>query len=47
MLIYFHNLSGRLQMEYVIDKNKVHAILEKKNIKTQLELAGKSGMTKN
>ena len=34
-------------MEYVIDKNEVHAIMEKKNIKTQSELAGKLGVTKN
>ena len=47
MLIYFHNLLGGLQMEYVIDKNEVHAIMEKKNIKTQSELAEKLGMTKN
>ena len=34
-------------MEYVIDKNEVHAIMEKKNIKTQSELAEKLGVTKN
>jgi len=34
-------------MEYVIDKNQVHAIMEKKNIRTQTELAQKLGVTKN
>ncbi|MFV0518384.1 MAG: DNA (cytosine-5-)-methyltransferase [Aminipila sp.] len=34
-------------MEYVIDKSEVHAIMEKKNIKTQSELAEKLGVTKN
>lgn len=34
-------------MEYVIDKNEVHAIMEKKKIRTQSELAEKLGMTKN
>ena len=34
-------------MEYVIDKSEIHAIMEKKNIKTQSELAEKLGMTKN
>lgn len=34
-------------MECRIDKNKVHAIMKKKNIKTQSELAEKLGITKN
>jgi DNA (cytosine-5)-methyltransferase 1 len=34
-------------MEYVIDKKEVLAIMEKKNIKTQSELAKKLGITKN
>lgn len=34
-------------MEYVIDKPRVHAIMEKKNIRTQSDLANKLGMTKN
>ncbi|PXV86848.1 DNA (cytosine-5)-methyltransferase 1 [Lachnotalea glycerini] len=34
-------------MEYVIDKSKVHIVMEKKNIKTQSELAEKLGVTKN
>ena len=34
-------------MDYVINKNEVHAIMEKKNIRTQTELAEKLGVTKN
>ncbi|MFA9464952.1 MAG: DNA (cytosine-5-)-methyltransferase [Velocimicrobium sp.] len=34
-------------MDYVIDKDQVHAIMEKKKIKTQSELASKLGVTKN
>lgn len=34
-------------MDYVIDKNEVHIIMEKKNIKTQSELAKRLGVTKN
>jgi len=34
-------------MEYIIDKSEVHAIMEKKKIKTQSELAEKLGVTKN
>lgn len=34
-------------MECVINKTEVHAIMEKKNIKTQSELAEKLGVTKN
>ncbi|MGD9474351.1 MAG: DNA (cytosine-5-)-methyltransferase [Eubacteriaceae bacterium] len=34
-------------MEYVIDKNEVHAIMEKKKLRTQSELAERLGVTKN
>ncbi len=34
-------------MEFVVDKNEVHAIMKKKNIKTQSELAAKLGVSKN
>ena len=34
-------------MQYIIDKEEVRAIMEKKNIKTQSELAEKIGVTKN
>lgn len=34
-------------MEFVVDKNEVHAIMKKKNIKTQSELAAKLGVSKS
>lgn len=34
-------------MEYIIDKEEVHYIMEKQNIKTQTELAERLGITKN
>lgn len=34
-------------MDYIIDKDEVHAIMEKNNIKTQSELANRLGVTKN
>ena len=34
-------------MEYVIDKQKIHVVMERKNIHTQAELAERLGVTKN
>ena len=34
-------------MNYCIDKNKIHILMKKNNLKTQTELADKIGISKN